>query len=80
MSEKYDVTKRIVKSVAVLSEKQNGWKKELNLISWNGREPKLDIREWDPDHEKCSKGLTLSYEEAQGLCDALSRYLQGGKE
>jgi len=37
--------------------------KELNLISWNEREPKYDIREWSPDHEKMGKGVTLSEEE-----------------
>ena len=79
MSEKYDVTRKIVKHIAVISETTSGWRKELNLVSWNGREPKLDVREWDPDHEKCSKGLTMSYEEAQGLCAALTRYLTGGQ-
>jgi len=38
----------IVKSLGTLSESTKGWKKELNLISWNGREPKYDLREWDP--------------------------------
>ncbi len=79
MSEKYDVTRRIVKHIAVISETPSGWKKELNLVSWNGREPKLDVREWDPDHEKCSKGLTMSYEESQALYDALASYLTGGQ-
>lgn len=56
---KYDVVERI----AVLSESSKGWKKELNLISWNDREPKYDIREWSPDGEKMGKGVTLSMEE-----------------
>lgn len=42
-------------TIAVLSESSKGWKKELNLISWNDREPKYDIREWSPDHEKMGK-------------------------
>ena len=41
----------IVKNIGVLSESSKGWTKELNLISWNGREPKYDIRDWDPEHE-----------------------------
>ncbi|MGG3943965.1 PC4/YdbC family ssDNA-binding protein [Peribacillus psychrosaccharolyticus] len=53
----------IIEKVAVLSESTKGWKKELNLISWNGREPKYDLREWAPDHEKMGKGITLSKEE-----------------
>ena len=62
-----DVTFEITKSLGVLSESAKGWTKELNLISWNGREPKYDIREWDPEHEKMGKGVTLSKEELMAL-------------
>ena len=58
-----DITFEIKKSLGVLSESAKGWTKELNLVSWNGREPKYDIREWDPDHEKMGKGLTLTEDE-----------------
>ena len=60
---KYEITKHI----GVLSESAKGWKKELNLISWNDREPKYDIREWSPEREKMGKGVTLSAEEAGAL-------------
>lgn len=56
---KYEIVKRI----GILSESSKGWTKELNLISWNDREPKFDIREWDPEHEKMGKGVTLSKDE-----------------
>jgi hypothetical protein len=62
----------IVEKIAVLSESSKGWSKELNLISWNDREPKYDIREWSPDGEKMGKGITLSDEEVRVLKDALS--------
>ncbi|MBT2757874.1 hypothetical protein J7E71_18475 [Mesobacillus foraminis] len=64
---KFEITKRI----AVLSESSKGWTKELNLISWNGREPRFDIREWDPNHEKMGKGVTLSKVEMVKLKEAL---------
>jgi len=64
---KYEVVER----VAVLSESSKGWTKELNLISWNGREPKFDIREWSPDKEKMGKGVTLTDEEVAVLKEAL---------
>ena len=60
---KYEVTKHI----GVLSEGSKGWTKELNLISWNGREPKYDIRDWAPEREKMGKGVTLSEEEVANL-------------
>ena len=56
---KYD----IVESLGIISESQRGWTKELNLISWNDREPKYDIREWAPGREKMGKGVTLSKDE-----------------
>lgn len=67
-----DIKYKIVKEIAVLAEGAKGWKKELNLISWNDREPKYDIREWSPDHEKMGKGVTLSTEELKKLKDALN--------
>ena len=60
---KYEITKHI----GVLSESNKGWTKELNLVSWNDREPKYDIREWSPEHEKMGKGVTLSEEELSEL-------------
>ncbi|MBE6907509.1 YdbC family protein [Marasmitruncus massiliensis] len=63
---KYEITQEI----AILSESSRGWTKELNLVSWNEREPKYDIREWAPDHAKMGKGVTLSEEEMQTLVNA----------
>ena len=50
---------------------EKGWRKELNLVSWNEREPKYDIRDWNPSHERMSKGITLTKEEAQALYEIL---------
>lgn len=57
----------IVDELGVLSTSPKGWTKELNLISWNGRDPKYDIRDWAPEHEKMGKGITLSEEELNEL-------------
>ncbi len=62
----------IIKNIGVLSESSKGWKKELNLISWNGRVPKYDLRDWDPDHQKMGKGVTLTEEELKKLKEVLS--------
>lgn len=69
-------TSEIVRHIAVLGQSAGSWNKELNLVSWNGREPKLDVRVWSPDHEKCGRGTTLTYEEAQDLCKALTQHLR----
>ncbi len=57
----------ILKKIGVLSKSASGWAKEVNLISWNDREPKYDIRDWAPDGEKMGKGVTLSKEELLAL-------------
>ncbi len=67
-----DIKFEIIKHVAVLSEGTKGWKKEVNIVSWNGRKPKLDIRDWDENHEKMGKGITLNREEALLLLKSLS--------
>ena len=67
-----DIKYEITKHIGVLSESTKGWTKELNLISWNDREPKYDIREWAPDHEKMGKGITLSADEALQLMRLLN--------
>lgn len=67
-----DITFDITEKFGVISESAKGWTKELNLVSWNGRPSKYDIREWDPDHEKMSKGLTFTKEEARRLRDILN--------
>ena len=67
-----DFQYEIVEELGVLSTGTKGWTKELNLISWNGREPKYDIRDWAPEHEKMGKGVTLSDEEIEVLKKLLS--------
>ena len=68
-----DVTFEIVEEIGVLSENSKGWRKELNRVSWNGGEAKIDLRDWSPDHEKMGKGITLTDEEAKQLYLLLSQ-------
>lgn len=63
----------IVEEIGQISESSKGWTKELNLISWNARSPKYDIREWAPGHEKMGKGITLTGEELKKLRDLLNK-------
>lgn len=61
----------IVESLGVLSENAKGWRKELNLVSWNERPAKYDLRDWNPDHTRMTKGITLTEEEAKVLLEVL---------
>ena len=70
-----EIQYEIVKEIAVLSASDSGYTKEINLISWNGREPKYDIRSFSPNREKCGKGITLNADEAAALLKALQKEL-----
>lgn len=67
-----EIKYEIIKNIAVLSSSASGWSKELNLISWNDREPKYDLRDWSADHSKMGKGVTLTKEELLALKDLLN--------
>lgn len=67
-----DIKYEIVKKVGVLSKSASGWAKEFNLISWNDREPKYDIRDWSADGSKMGKGVTLSRDELLALKELLN--------
>ena len=62
-----DIKFEIVKKIGVLSTSEKGWSKELNLVSWNDRPAKYDLRDWDKEHKIMGKGITLSQEEIAAL-------------
>jgi hypothetical protein len=69
----------IIKKMGMLSKTASGWEKQLNLMRWNERDPKYDIREWSPDGGKMGKGVTLSKEELAALKELLNKVeLQAG--
>lgn len=63
---------KILEEIGQVSESVKGWTKELNLISWNNRDAKYDLRDWAPDHEKMGKGVTFTQEELKALRDILN--------
>ena len=69
-----EINCEIVMQIGVVSQSGSGWTKELNLVSWNGRAPKYDIRDWSPGHEKMGKGVTLSREELLALRNLLNSW------
>ena len=67
-----EIKYEIIENVGTVSESPKGWTKELNLISWNNREAKYDLRDWAPEHQKMGKGVTLTKEELKELRDILN--------
>jgi hypothetical protein len=68
-----DIKFEIKELLGVLSESSKGWKKELNLISWNDKSPKYDLRDWDPEYKKMGNGVTLTVDELKQLKEILNR-------
>ncbi len=62
-----EIKYEIKQELGVLSENAKGWRKELNLVSWNDAEPKYDLRDWAPGHEKMGKGVTMTKDELMNL-------------
>lgn len=62
----------IIQHFGILKERKNGWKKELNKVAWGDNDPKWDIREWNEEHDKMSRGITLTDEEAKILFEILN--------
>lgn len=72
-----EIKYEIVENLGVLSEDAKGWRKEVNLVSWNERPAKYDIRSWNPDHNRMSKGITLSEDETKLLSELLKEEFKG---
>lgn len=59
----------IKEKIGVIAEYPSGWSKEINLVSWNDAAPKYDIRDWDPNHEHMSRGITMHVDEIKKLSE-----------
>ena len=68
-----DVTFDIIEEIGIISTQDTGWTREINLVRWNGGVAKYDIRDWDPYHERMSKGITLTEEEMRRMLTAMRR-------
>jgi len=75
-SSKDDLKYEIINSIGVVSTTASGWNLELNRVSWNGKEPKYDLRSWSPDHKKMGKGVTMSEDELISLCSLLNKEIE----
>ena len=68
-----EVTFKLMEHISVLEERKDGWTKEVNIVSWNGGQGKIDIRDWDPSHERMTRGITLFEDTAEKLAGALTQ-------
>lgn len=67
-----DFKYEILESIGVISTSSGGWTRELNLVSFNDREGKYDLRDWAPDRNSMSKGFSFTREELAKLKELLT--------
>lgn len=72
-----EISYEITKSIGVIKSYPTGWSKEINMVSWNGGQPKVDIRDWDETHERMSKGITLTKEEFRDMIQVVKDRMPG---
>ena len=68
-----EITVDIKEHIVVIARGATGWTKEVNIVSWTGGLPKVDIRDWDPNHERMTRGITLLETEAEELAKVLAK-------
>lgn len=74
MADKNDITFEIVEHIGVIDEISNRdekWTKEVNVVAWNGGKPKIDVRDWNSSHDRMSRGITLTEDQAMKMTKAL---------
>ena len=71
-----EITYDVVKKIGVIAD-NSAWETQVNLISWNHAKPKFDIRKWNVETNKMSKGISLTESEARALADLLLEYFEG---
>lgn len=72
-----EISFEITGHIGVIKAYENGWRKEINIVSWNEGQPKVDIRDWSPDHERMSKGITLTKDEFKRMIDVTKERMPG---
>ena len=68
---KNDIKYEIIEHIATLSTSESGWSKEVNKVSWNDAEPVIDIRNWNEEHTRCGKSVTMTSEEYEKLKEVI---------
>ncbi|MBP3392346.1 MAG: hypothetical protein J6L76_06125 [Clostridia bacterium] len=58
--------------LGTLRESDKGWRREVNIVSWEGAASRLDIRDWSKNKDRSSKGVTFTRKEVERLRDMLT--------
>ncbi|MCI8645828.1 MAG: hypothetical protein HFE76_03295 [Firmicutes bacterium] len=70
-NERGEIIFEITERIGVIKPYPTGWNRELNMVSWNNTAAKYDIRDWDPEHEHMSRGMTFHPDEMRKVMQLL---------
>lgn len=73
------ITYDVVKNIGIIAD-NGAWETQVNMISWNHGAPKFDIRKWNVETDRMSKGISLTESEARELVRVLTKYFEGEDE
>ena len=74
-----DINYEVLEECGSLSPRAKGDTVKLRYLSWNGRDPKYDLRLWSTDddgNEKCGKGIGLTVEELEELYTVIGKLIE----
>jgi len=76
-----EISYEVKKEIGTIKEDEK-YPMLLRVVSWNGRDAKIDIRNYtiEEEKEKPGKGICLSNDEAKVLVDLLNEYLNDSGE
>jgi len=73
-----EINYEVIEECGALTPRGKAGTVKLRYLSWNGRDPKYDLRVWTTDddgNEKCGKGIGLSGEELEELYDVIGKLI-----
>lgn len=68
---------KINEEIAVISKRESGgWSLELNVVTFNDKEAKYDLREWRNDHTQLRPGARFSESDLRPLMEVIQKRLE----
>ena len=66
----------IIEHIGTITDNATSWPVELNIVSFNDGEANYDIRKWNKNHTRMSKGIALTFDELKKLSFIIDNYIK----
>lgn len=71
----FEITEHIGTLSSRTDNRGDVWSKELNMVSWNGKDPVYDLRSWNGSHTKMGKGFSFTLRDMYTLEEILKNHI-----